>query len=94
MSNNVSTSFAQAVFVYTKPWKTLLDCADFVKTFLTNVLEKYIVKQQGYGRKPRAHFYTNIWPTPKNSFQIGYKLNSRPQWAIIPLKGISNIINH
>ena len=27
-------------------------------------------------------------------FLLGYELNSRPQWAVIPLKGISNIINH
>ena len=26
--------------------------------------------------------------------KLGYELNSRPQWAIIPLKGISNIINN
>jgi len=25
---------------------------------------------------------------------LGYELNSRPKWAVIPLKGISNIINH
>ena len=26
--------------------------------------------------------------------EIGYELNSRPRWALIPLKGISNIINN
>ena len=30
----------------------------------------------------------------KAVYELGYELNSRPQWAIIPLKGISNIINH
>lgn len=27
-------------------------------------------------------------------YEIGYELNSRPRWALIPLKGISNIINN
>ena len=30
----------------------------------------------------------------KAVYEIGYELNSRPRWALIPLKGISNIINH
>lgn len=30
----------------------------------------------------------------KAIYELGYELNSRPQWAVIPLKGISNIINN
>lgn len=30
----------------------------------------------------------------KAVYELGYELNSRPQWTVIPLKGISNIINH
>jgi len=30
----------------------------------------------------------------KAIYEIGYELNSRPRWALIPLKGISNIINN
>ena len=30
----------------------------------------------------------------KAVYELGYELNSRPRWAIIPLKGISNIMNH
>jgi len=30
----------------------------------------------------------------KAVYEIGYELNSRLRWAIFPLKGISNIINH
>lgn len=30
----------------------------------------------------------------KAVYELGYELNSRPKWAIIPLKGISNIINN
>jgi maltose alpha-D-glucosyltransferase/alpha-amylase len=29
----------------------------------------------------------------KAVYELGYELNSRPHWAVIPLKGISNIIN-
>ncbi|NNC70163.1 MAG: trehalose synthase, partial [Flavobacteriaceae bacterium] len=30
----------------------------------------------------------------KAVYELGYELNSRPQWAIIPLKGIANNINN
>jgi maltose alpha-D-glucosyltransferase/alpha-amylase len=30
----------------------------------------------------------------KAVYELGYELNSRPKWALIPLKGISNIINN
>jgi maltose alpha-D-glucosyltransferase/alpha-amylase len=30
----------------------------------------------------------------KAVYELGYELNSRPLWAVIPLKGISNIINN
>lgn len=30
----------------------------------------------------------------KAVYELGYELNSRPQWAVIPLKGVSNIINN
>ena len=30
----------------------------------------------------------------KAVYELGYELNSRPLWAVIPLKGITNIINH
>jgi maltose alpha-D-glucosyltransferase/alpha-amylase len=30
----------------------------------------------------------------KAVYELGYELNSRPRWAVIPLKGISNILNH
>ena len=30
----------------------------------------------------------------KAVYELGYELNSRPRWAVIPLKGIANIINH
>jgi len=30
----------------------------------------------------------------KAVYELGYELNSRPNWAIIPLMGISNILNH
>ena len=30
----------------------------------------------------------------KAIYELGYELNSRPSWAVIPLKGISNLINN
>jgi maltose alpha-D-glucosyltransferase/alpha-amylase len=29
----------------------------------------------------------------KAIYELGYELNSRPKWTVIPLKGIANILN-
>ena len=60
MSNNVSTKSAQPVFVSAKPWEDLLDYPDFVETFLSDVLEKYIVNQRWYGGKSSQLKYIEL----------------------------------
>ncbi|XCF06444.1 trehalose synthase [Tamlana crocina] len=60
MANNVSTSSVQPVFVSAKPWESLLDHTDFVKTFLLDVLQNYIVEQRWYGGKSSQLKYIEL----------------------------------
>ncbi len=60
MANNVSTSSVQPVFVSAKPWEALLDHTDFVKTFLSDVLQNYIVEQRWYGGKSSRLKYIEL----------------------------------
>jgi maltose alpha-D-glucosyltransferase/alpha-amylase len=30
----------------------------------------------------------------KAIYELGYELNARPRWSVIPLKGIYNILKH
>jgi predicted trehalose synthase len=30
----------------------------------------------------------------KAVYELGYELNSRPRWAVIPLRGIQSIMNY
>ncbi|MGC6284690.1 MAG: maltokinase N-terminal cap-like domain-containing protein [Polaribacter sp.] len=45
------------------------------------------------GYKEERIFLLQYSLLEKAVYELGYELNSRPQWAVIPLKGISNIIN-
>ncbi|WP_370477354.1 trehalose synthase [Tamlana flava] len=60
MANNVSTSTFQPIFQSKMPWEDLLDSRDFVKTFLSDVLETYIVKQRWYGGKSSKLKYIEL----------------------------------
>ncbi|MEL0455351.1 trehalose synthase [Flavobacteriaceae bacterium SZ-1-7] len=60
MANNVSTSTFQPIFQSNMPWEDLLDSRDFVKTFLSDVLETYIVKQRWYGGKSSKLKYIEL----------------------------------
>lgn len=60
MANNVSTSSVQPVFVSAKPWEALLEHTDFVKTFLSDVLQNYIVNQRWYGGKSSQLKYIEL----------------------------------
>lgn len=60
MSNSVSKSSVQPVFVSAKPWEALLDHTDFVKTFLLDILQNYIVEQRWYGGKSSQMKYIEL----------------------------------
>jgi maltose alpha-D-glucosyltransferase/alpha-amylase len=46
------------------------------------------------GYSPEITYLLKYHLLEKAIYEIGYELNSRPSWAIIPLKGIMQILNH
>ncbi|MCA0131644.1 trehalose synthase [Winogradskyella alexanderae] len=66
--------------------------------FIGLFLGTYIVEIQdaniNIGYQQERVFLLKYSLLEKAVYELGYELNSRPRWAVIPLKGISNIINH
>jgi len=46
------------------------------------------------GYKPEIKYLLRYHLLEKAVYELGYELNSRPDWAIIPLRGIMKIIGH
>lgn len=67
------------------------------KYFIGVFLETYTVAVQNanlnIGYNQERIFLLQYSLLEKAVYELGYELNSRPRWAVIPLKGISNIIN-
>jgi len=65
----------------------------FVGVFLGKYV--YIVQQANLniGYSQERNFILKYCLLEKAVYELGYELNSRPTWAVIPLKGISNLIN-
>ncbi|MGB3774301.1 MAG: phosphotransferase [Leeuwenhoekiella sp.] len=61
----------------------------FLKTYITAVQKANL--NIGYIRE--IEFLLQYCLLEKAVYELGYELNARPRWAIIPLKGISNILN-
>jgi trehalose synthase-fused probable maltokinase len=77
----------------------LFAAAEVLYCYLTSVfLGTYIDEIQdanlNIGYNQERIFILKYCLLEKAVYEIGYELNSRPRWALIPLKGISNIINH
>ena len=65
--------------------------------FIGVFLETYVTEVQNANLNIGYHqeriFLLEYSLLEKAVYELGYELNSRPRWAVIPLKGISNIIN-
>ena len=63
---------------------------------LTHVRAAEVIKEANLnlGYDQERIFILKYCLLEKAVYEIGYVLNSRPKWTLIPLKGISNIINH
>lgn len=77
----------------------LFEAGEILYQYLKSVfLETYINKVQdanlNIGYNQERIFLLKYAMLEKAVYELGYELNSRPQWAVIPLKGISNIINN
>jgi maltose alpha-D-glucosyltransferase/alpha-amylase len=84
---------------YKKSQEELFQAAEIVYSYFTSVfLGTYIDQVQdanlNIGYNQERIFILKYCLLEKAVYEIGYELNSRPRWALIPLKGISNIINH
>lgn len=66
----------------------------FIGVFLGSYVSKIKEDNLNIGYKEERIFLLKYSLLEKAVYELGYELNSRPQWAVIPLKGISNIINH
>ncbi|TBN03992.1 trehalose synthase [Hyunsoonleella flava] len=62
----------------------------FLGTYITKVRDANL----NIGYNQERIFLLKYALLEKAVYELGYELNSRPKWAIIPLKGISNIINN
>ena len=84
---------------FNRSQEELFKAAEILYSYLTSVfLGTYIKEVQNanlnIGYNQERIFILKYCLLEKAIYEIGYELNSRPRWALIPLKGISNIINH
>jgi maltose alpha-D-glucosyltransferase/alpha-amylase len=84
---------------YPQSQQELFEAAEVLYCYLTCVfLEEYTEVIQNanlnIGYNQERIFILQYALLEKAVYEIGYELNSRPRWALIPLKGISNIINN
>ena len=83
---------------YNRTQETLFKAGELLYSYLTGLfLGTYISKIQdanlNIGYSQEHIFILEYCLLEKAIYELGYELNSRPRWALIPLKGISNIIN-
>ena len=84
---------------YNQSQERLFKAAELLYRYFTGVfLETYVAKIQdaniNIGYHQERIFILEYCLLEKAVYELGYELNSRPRWALIPLKGISNIINN
>lgn len=84
---------------YPYPIDELFDASEVLYSYITGLfLGTYVTETQNanlnIGYNQERLFLLKYCLLEKAVYELGYELNSRPKWAIIPLKGISNILNH
>ncbi|NER14070.1 trehalose synthase [Leptobacterium flavescens] len=77
----------------------LFRTGEILYRYLTGVfLETYIEKAQrenlNIGYIHEIEFLLKYCLLEKAVYELGYELNSRPRWAVIPLEGIASIMNY
>ena len=65
-----------------------------IGVFLETYIDEIRKANLNIGYEKERIFLLEYSILEKAVYELGYELNSRPRWAVIPLKGISNIINH
>jgi len=83
---------------YKQTQEELFEAAELLYAYLTGIfMGTYVDLVQdanlNIGYNQERNFILEYCLLEKAIYELGYELNSRPSWAIIPLKGISNFIN-
>ena len=84
---------------YKQSQEELFEAGEILYKYLIGVfLEVYVEEVRNenlnIGYEQERNFLLEYTLLEKAVYELGYELNSRPKWAVIPLMGISNIINH
>lgn len=84
---------------YNYSQEELFKAAELLYGYFTGIfLGTYVFKVQqanlNIGYSQERNFILEYCLLEKAIYELGYELNSRPDWAVIPLKGISNLINN
>lgn len=64
-----------------------------VGVFLYTYIDYVQSRNLNIGYQKEINFLLDYCLLEKAIYELGYELNSRPRWAIIPLKGIASILN-
>lgn len=65
-----------------------------VGVFLEAYVEKVQNENLNIGYNKEIEFLLKYCLLEKAVYELGYELNSRPRWAVIPLRGIQSIMNY
>ncbi|NAY93205.1 trehalose synthase [Muricauda sp. JGD-17] len=66
----------------------------FIGVFLNTYVELIQTNNINIGYAQERVFLLEYCMLEKAVYELGYEMNSRPQWAVIPLRGIMSIINN
>lgn len=94
-----ATIFNNSKEHYNASQDDLFEAGEILYRYITGLfLGTYVTETQNanlnLGYNQERIFILKYCLLEKAVYELGYELNSRPLWAVIPLKGISNIINH
>ena len=65
-----------------------------IGVFMEIYVDKVQQENLNIGYKQEIEFLLNYCLLEKAVYELGYELNSRPRWTIIPLRGISSILKN